>query len=439
MHRLFLPLLILTSCSEYQVKKTAETGPGGSPEITVTPVFIDYGSFALGDVSGADVVTISNSGEGVLRISEAALSEPDGPYSVTALDETELLADESLDLVIEYEPTDVGIQRGQLVIRSNDTDQPAVPVELEAEVIEVTPPDSGTPRLLAAPEGHDFGVLPVGELEQQSFILTNVGDAQLTITDLRFITATSELTLDKQFATNGALPWTLAPDEQASIQVEYAPDDDILDHAEIVALSNDPESPETSIFATGNGRTFAGFSAGWYIFDDGLAHETTSSSAHPVDSHGDADLYWYEPSGAHGLLDSVDPEGDFAIMRDHVIAGAGGPTVVSGPMTFSSGSSLSTFAFATFTYVMCDFWIDPTDDPGRYTVHADAVDDGMQLMVNGTIVGRMNLGASPTSWSLADAGRPGEVNTLIVILVDDSASLRYLNNLAFYKDGVMVE
>ena len=99
----------------------------------------------------------------------------------------------------------------------------------------------------------------------------------------------------------------------------------------------------------------------------------------------------------------------------------------------------TTFAFATFTYVMCDFWIEPTEYPGRYTVSADTVDDGIQVMVNGDIIGRMNLGAAPTSWTLADVGRPGEVNTLIVILVDDSANHRYLTNLAFYKDGVMVE
>ena len=63
----------------------------------------------------------------------------------------------------------------------------------------------------------------------------------------------------------------------------------------------------------------------------------------------------------------------------------------------------------------------------------------LQVMVNSQILGRMNLGAAPTRWSLADVGTPGSVNTLIVILVDDSASMRYLNELAFYKDGVMVE
>jgi hypothetical protein len=158
-----------------------------------------------------------------------------------------------------------------------------------------------------------------------------------------------------------------------------------------------------------------------------------------VDHHGDHDLYWYEVSGAHGLVDSSDPVGDFAILRDYVIARAGGPSVVSGPLSFTSGSTLSTFEYATYTYILCDFWIEPTEDPAQFEVSAGSVDDGIQVIVNGEIIGHMGLGAPTTSWSLASVGRPGEVNTLVVILVDDSAVLRYLIDLAFYKDGVMVE
>ena len=88
---------------------------------------------------------------------------------------------------------------------------------------------------------------------------------------------------------------------------------------------------------------------------------------------------------------------------------------------------------------MCDFWIEEGEDPASYTVQAERVDDGIQVMVNGEILGHMLLSSSATSWSLADVGRPGEVNTLIVILVDDSRSNRYLRDLAFYRDGVMVE
>jgi hypothetical protein len=206
-----------------------------------------------------------------------------------------------------------------------------------------------------------------------------------------------------------------------------------------VVLSNDPDEPEIEATLTGGGRSFSGFSTGWYIYDDGIDHETTSSPSYVIDSHGDLDLYWYEPSGAHGLVDSPDPEADFAVMRDYVIAGAGAPTEVTGPISFSSSSHLATYHFATFTYVACDFWIEPDEDPVIYTVGADAVDDGVQFMVNGEILGHMYLHSPPTHWSLHEVGRPGEVNTLIAILVDDSASHRYLNNLKFSRDGVMIE
>ena len=89
--------------------------------------------------------------------------------------------------------------------------------------------------------------------------------------------------------------------------------------------------------------------------------------------------------------------------------------------------------------MLCDFWIDAADDPAQYEISAGSVDDGIQVMVNAEIIGHMGLGEAPKTWSLASVGRPGEVNTLVVILVDDSRSARYLTDLAFYKDGVMVE
>jgi len=82
---------------------------------------------------------------------------------------------------------------------------------------------------------------------------------------------------------------------------------------------------------------------------------STSNTSYVVDHHGDTDLYWYEPSGAHGLIDSSDPEGDFQIMRDYVIARVGSPTSVSEPFDFDESSTLATFEFATFTYFLCDF------------------------------------------------------------------------------------
>ncbi len=446
--RLYLPALVF-SCSEYQVTKGEETSPvvesepsepTPEPDIVVSPIFIDFGDQPSDAPPIGAIVTVENLGDDPLTVTDATLAHPSGPYVVTALDETVLLPDETLDLIVEYTPSADGPHHEQLVISSNDPDEPAVPVELQASTTIVeTPVDTGTPDLLATPPFHDFGTLSTTEFDSTVFRIGNIGDAALTIDDLVFSTGSAEMALDVRLDTNGALPWVLEPGDLRTINLTYTPTDDVADSAQIVIQSDDPETPTTTLSAVGNGRPFEGFSTGWYIYDDGLDHETTSSPEHPVTAHGDADLYWYEPSGAHGLIDSADPESDFDVMRHYVRAGAGAPTEVSGPLSFSSSSHLSTFAFATYTYVMCDFWIDPSEDPSRFTVSADAVDDGIQVMVNGEILGRMLLGASPTSWNLADVGRPGEVNTLIVILVDDSASHRYLNNLAFYKDGVMVE
>jgi hypothetical protein len=323
------------------------------------------------------------------------------------------------------------------VVSSNDPDRPETAVELTAQV--PGPDDGAVPDIALEPNNHDFGVLTIPDTGSAEFTLRNEGDGELIVNEVRFISASSELSFDRQEAINGPLPWSLVPAEERKIRVHYEPDDDGFDIGEVVVLSNDPDEPEATAFVSGNGRTFSGFSTGWYIYDDGIDHETTSDPAHVVDSHGDLDLYWYEPSGVHGLMDSSDPEADFAHMRDYVIDGAGAPTVVTGPISFSSSSHLTTFAFANFTYIACDFWIEADEDPVLYAVGADAVDDGVQFMVNGQILGHMYLHSPPQHWSLHEVGRPGEVNTLIAILVDDSRTNRFLTNLRFTRDGVMIE
>jgi hypothetical protein len=433
----WFPILFGFGCTEYDMHKTTATGAGGDPRIEVNPTFVNYGMIDLGGEPGLELVTVSNVGTAPLKVYNTTLVDPAGPFSVIAMQDVLIDEDSALDLVVEFKPYAVGVAMDQIVISSNDPVQPELLVDLEATV----PPhiDEGLPDLWVDPLSHDFGVLPVPDVGQAEFTVSNIGDANLNVTDLRFLGATAEMTLNARPGVNGPLPWTLGPEEERVISVSYAPTDDTPDSAQVVVVSDDPDTAAETIHLTGNGRVFSGFSTGWYVFDDGLDHETTSNPDYAVTYHGDEDLYWYEPSGAHGLIDSTDPEADFAIMRDHVITGAGIPTTVTGPLTFSSSSHLATFAFATYTYVACDFWIEPGEDPGIYTVNADTVDDGIQVMVNGEILGRMNLGEAPTSWSLADSGRPGEVNTLVVILVDDSASARYLTNLSFYRDGVMVE
>jgi hypothetical protein len=446
MFRLLL-LPLLCACSEYTVSGKTETALGTAPAIEVYPTTIDFGTAELAGHHGNQVVSVSNVGDAPLEVYSARLSTPGVEFSVTVMDETTLQPAEDLELVVSFSPVDEGMPTEVLVIQSSDSEQPESLVSLQGAMIIPTdlppedPPEEvlGTPIIKVSPAAHSFGTIGVGDMEHTEFSVRNIGDAPLIISETMFEPSSAEMIVNLHLGANGPLPWTLGPEEAKHLSLDYAPTDDVFDFAQTIFHSNDEDQPEAVFSATGNARAFEGFSGGWYVYDDGLEHETTSSPDHPVTVHGDLDLYWYEPSGAHGLVGSVDPETDFAMMREHVLVGAGEPTPVTGPISFDSASTLATYAFATFTYVMCDFWIEADEDPGLYTVQADAVDDGIQVMVNGQIIDHMLLGATPTSWSLAEVGRPGEINTLVVILVDDSASMRYLHNLTFYRDGVMVE
>jgi hypothetical protein len=294
----------------------------------------------------------------------------------------------------------------------------------------------GVPDILVGPPSWDFGTLDPGASASLELSIANTGDARLVVHDLGYRTTSAELDLDRRIGDNGGLPWLIDPGDSRVVEVGYSPVDDQLDQGSLEVSSNDPDEPVVEAIQQGNGRLFEDFYTGWYVYDDGLPYETTSNPAYVVDHHGDEDLYWYEPSGAHGLLGSSDPTADFAVMRQYVLDRAGAPVVPTGPFSYDADSDLATFEWATFTYFMCDFYLDPHDDPSLYSISSGSVDDGIQVMVNGAILGRITLGQSG-SWPLSNAVA-GQVNTLIIILVDDSRVDKYIHDLAFYRDGVMV-
>jgi hypothetical protein len=135
---------------------------------------------------------------------------------------------------------------------------------------------------------------------------------------------------------------------------------------------------------------------------------------------------------------SADLPADFAILRDYVIANAGAPIVPSGPFDWDESSTVTQFAEATFTYFLCDFYLPADADPTAYTIETGAVDDGIRVIVNGHILGHQKLSVLAGRWTLEHAV-PGEVNTLVVILVDDAAVNKYLHGLGFWFEGALVE
>lgn len=291
------------------------------------------------------------------------------------------------------------------------------------------------PRIEVWPSYHDFGVGQPFERVTQSITVENAGLEPLTVSGLTYDSG-PELVFSLNEADNGSLPWTLGPGERRVVEVAYTPIDEGADQGTLVVASDDPERPRVDATQVGAAR-FDGFTTGWYIVDDDTPYDLTSDPAHRVDYDGDPDAYWYEPSGVHGMTDSTDVPSDFALLRQYVLDRAGGPTAVTGPLSFYAESDLPDMQEGSFSYILCDFWMPADDDPSRYTISTGRVDDGIRVLVNGTIVGELTYNQSG-SWTLSDAVS-GQLNTLVVILVDNAMWEKYVYDLGFYRDGVFVE
>ncbi|MDP2308354.1 MAG: choice-of-anchor D domain-containing protein [Pseudomonadota bacterium] len=425
--------LLAVGCTEYGVngaEKPVEPAPDveTAPAIRVEPLALDFGAIPIGAASDAALVTVTNDGDGPLTLDPLSLVEPSAPYTLTALGSTLLEPGGSTSFSVTFAPTLAGGYLAEALVGSDDPVTPEVAVSLAGEGLEG--------NLTIEPALHDFGTLEHLATDTVTLTLRNTGAADVTVSGLTYTTVGAELVFYPQEAANGALPWVLSPGGSKEVRVAYAPTDDVADEGYITVASDDPDEPQLYATQIGNGRVWEGFSTGWYIVDDSTNYETTSNAARVVETHGDLDGYWYEPSGAHGMIGSADVAGDFAILRDYVVARAGAPTPVTGPLSFYTSSSVPSLTYASYSYVLCEFWLDSTDDPSLYEITTGAVDDGIVIIVNGEILGNAILG-SGGSWALTNAV-PGAVNSLVVILMDNAQTDKYVQDLAFYRDGVMV-
>ena len=331
--------------------KTSPAPPSSRSLQRHRPGTVDVGQL------GEEVVTIANIGDADLLISDLSLATGSG-WSITATGLNTLAPDDATTAVLTWEALDEAAGTDTLSVSSNDPETPVVDVPLAWNLEGEAPPLG---ELVITPRSHDFGLVDVGITETVRFTLANIGDGPLTVDDLQFGATSSELALSP---LSVPLPWALDPGDTQTVDVTYTPVDDIADEGAVVALS-DGGDQQADVF--GNGKTFEGFSTGWYVWDPRNPIDTTTNPDYVVDHHGDEDVYYYENSGMHGMTASTDVSGDFAVLRDYVIANAGAPIVPSGPFDWDESSTVSQFNEATFTYFLCDFFLPADADPTTYT------------------------------------------------------------------------
>ena len=251
-----LGAVLLFACSDYALNPQKEVvEPVNVPNIQVVPSEINFGHLNAGaGETKSQVVIITNLGNDLLDLDNLVLSSPDVSYSFTTLSQFKLEANEATRFTVTYTPTTFETNTNAILIGSNDPNDSIVTLPLvgasSAPVIEITP------------DYHDFGVTYIGCVGEITIDITNVGDSNLIVSDVRYyMSYPPELSIEVDTTTYGAFPWSLASNETRQVTIYHEPYDLQEDYGYVEVHSNDPATP----IAIGDQEAFGDYYA--WAFD----------------------------------------------------------------------------------------------------------------------------------------------------------------------------
>jgi len=215
------------------------------PDIAVAPGEIDFGSVVkLYEVTFE--VQVLNAGRAPLDITEIALTDEingEGIFTITG-DADELGQNESLTVAVTFAPIEYLDYEANLVIASNDEDQP-----------EITIPVSGrgsvgsTPDIVIDPASVTFEEVVSGETSGSFFTIKNRGDGPLNILDV------AHTGPDVFSLVTDPTGVEIASGAEYTVVAQYSPTDGASGHTGgLIITSTDPDEAETEVvFIGGDG------------------------------------------------------------------------------------------------------------------------------------------------------------------------------------------
>lgn len=126
-----LSLLALAACSEYALDGKGDDPQSGTPDIAVDPAVLEFQTTPT-DCVVDRVVTIENRGTAPLDVS-GTFVEGDGSFSAEFV-ETSVAPGESVPMIVRFAPTETGDKAAQVLVASDDPDEPEVAVAIEGLV-----------------------------------------------------------------------------------------------------------------------------------------------------------------------------------------------------------------------------------------------------------------------------------------------------------------
>ena len=211
-------------------------GKGATPELLVQPKKVKFGAVEVTDTP-SQLVDLENVGDGLLNIASIIKTKLNPDINIISYPNLSLAPGQKTSMEILYAPSGMGSDKEVFDVTSNDPYTPLQSITVKGETKE---PD------IDAPVSLDFGRLDVGDSDQKSILVENVGTGVLTITGVYFANSSPAFSIAKGFAGD------ISPGTSEKIKIEYVPDDYISDITAIEIMSNDPDEPIHTVVISGD-------------------------------------------------------------------------------------------------------------------------------------------------------------------------------------------
>jgi Cep192 domain 4/HYDIN/CFA65/VesB-like, Ig-like domain/Abnormal spindle-like microcephaly-assoc'd, ASPM-SPD-2-Hydin len=214
----------------------------GSASLSVSPSTVSFGGVSVGS-TGKQVVTVTNSGTASENLT--AISATGTGFSVTGITlPLTLTAGQSTSFTAQFAPTNTTSVTGNISIAANSGGaDPTVTLALSG---------TGTQaRITASPASVSFGTVTTGNSNSQPIVISNAGNAGLTISQFS-VTGTG-------FSTTGlTAPLTIQAGGSATFNAVFKPSSTSSVSGSISLVSNAPTSPMSiSLSGTGGSATYS--------------------------------------------------------------------------------------------------------------------------------------------------------------------------------------
>ncbi len=213
------------------------------PQLVVAPASVSFGEVVV-LYDDSQSVQLVNGGRAPLSITALEVEGNDDEiYNLSTVAPIEIAAEESLSLSIGFAPDNYLDYNRDLLIVSDDPDNPELRVPITGAGV-----DGPVPDIALSVESVDFGSVASGSTSTQFFTITNMGDGELIIDSVEQWGA-GAFALE----TSPAGQTLASTGDESTVVLSYTPTQGGGDSGGLRIHSNDPDEPEVEVVFLGNG------------------------------------------------------------------------------------------------------------------------------------------------------------------------------------------